>query len=242
APAAAPKPEAAKVVSPEEEVKELTARVAKLKDQNLFQVLGLEQNADSAAVKMAYFKLARIFHPDTVTQEAPPEIGRLKGEIFASVGDAYRRLGEDKSRAEYLEELKHGGGEQIDIQQILMAEEYFQKGCILVKAKKFPDAVKMLDDAIKANDKEGEFYAWRGYAKYFAAVDKGAARTEIWKDFNTALKLNERVGSLHYFMGHIAKLSGDNTGALKHFKKATEYQPDHTDALRELRMMGTGKR
>lgn len=194
-------------------------------------------------MKAAYFKLARVYHPDTVLPDAPAEIGKLKGEIFSAVGDAYRRLSDDKARAEYLEELKHGGGgEQLDIQQILLAEELFQKGCILVKAKKFAEAVKMLDDAIKANDKEGEFYAWRAYARYFAATDKASVRNDVAKDFAIAQKQNNRAPALHYFMGHIAKLSGDNSGALKHFKKTVELQPDHTDALRELRMVHTGKK
>jgi len=238
-PSEPPKPPAAPAPSPEEELKQLRNQAAGLKKQNLFQILGLAEKADGAAVKIAYFKLARVYHPDTVPPGAPEELSKLKSEIFAAIGEAYRRLSDDKGRAEYLEDLKGGGGDKVDVQQLLLAEELFQKGCILVKARKFADAVKMLDDAIKANDKEGEFYAWRGYARFFTVKDdKAKARAEAQQDFNVALKLNERVGSLHYFMGQVCKLSGDAATALKHFKKALEYQPEHLEAQREVRMAG----
>jgi hypothetical protein len=90
-----------------------------------------------------------------------------------------------------VEDLKHGGkGERVDVAQILLAEEMFQKGCILVKARKWPEAVKMLDDAIKANVEEAEFYAWRGYAKFFATADKKVGQAEAMKDISLALKKN----------------------------------------------------
>lgn len=228
--------------SPEAELKELRAKYEEVKKQNLFEVLGLQQNTDAGAVKIAYFKMAKLYHPDTVQQNAPPEIGKLKADIFAKVGDAYRRLTDDKSRAEYIEELKSGGdGDGVDVQQILMAEELFQKGSIMVKAKKFADAVKMLDDAIKANPDEGEFYAWRGFAKYFSATDKKAGKGEADKDLHLAIKKNDRCAQAYYFLGQIAKLSGDNATAQKNFQKTIELRPDHVDALREVRMAPSKK-
>lgn len=219
------------------ELTELRALAEAAKKQTLFEVLGLPQNADAGAVKLAYFKMAKLYHPDTIPPGASAEVAKLKADIFARVGDAYRRLGDDKSRAEYLEELKSGGsGEGVDVQQILMAEELFQKGSIMVKAKKFADAVTMLNDAIKANPDEGEFYAWRGYAKYFAAADKKVGKAEADKDLQLSIKKNDRCAQAYYFIGHIAKLSGDNATAMKNFQKTIELRPDHVDAQREVRM------
>ncbi|MFL5321706.1 MAG: DnaJ domain-containing protein, partial [Myxococcaceae bacterium] len=234
-PAAAPAPAAAPK-DPAVELEELRKLVAKLEDQNLFEILGLKESADSAAVKVAYFKLAKLHHPDTVPQNAPPELAKLKEDFFAAVGEAYRRLGDDKSRAEYIEELKTGSGEEVDVQAILMAEELFTKGRIMVQAKKFADAVKMLDDAIKANGEEGEFYAWRGFAKFFSNPDRKEGFNEAMKDLQLCLKKNPRVAQAYYFQGVMAKLLGDNANAQKLFAKTVELQPNHVDAQRELRM------
>ncbi|HYV49331.1 MAG TPA: DnaJ domain-containing protein [Myxococcaceae bacterium] len=225
-----------------ESIEDLRAMAARLKGQNHFEALGLHDKADAAQVKVAYFRLAKAYHPDTVPEGAAPELGQLKAEIFARVGDAYRTLSDEKLRAEYVEDLKHGGkGEQVDVSQLLLAEELFQKGTILVKARKWPEAVKMLDEAIKANAEEAEAYAWRGYAKFFANPDKKAGHQEALKDIAVALKRNERIASAHYFVGHIAKLTGDERMALKEFKRTVELNPDHIDAAREVRLM-SGKK
>ncbi|RKG61487.1 molecular chaperone DnaJ [Corallococcus sp. CA054B] len=212
-----------------------------MKGQNHFQRLGLTEQTEGSAVKIAYFRLAKLYHPDTLPQGAPPELEKLKAEVFAYIGDAYRALSDDKSRAAYIEELKSGGGDGVDVQSILQAEELFQKSCILVKARKYPEAVKMLNDAIALNAEEPEFYAWRGYARFLASPDKKAAQPEAFREIQGAIKRNERCAPAHYFLGVIAKLCGDATGALKHFKRTVELQPDHIDAMREVRMASQKK-
>ncbi|RKG95616.1 molecular chaperone DnaJ [Corallococcus sp. CA053C] len=214
---------------------------ATLKGQNHFQRLGLTEQTEGSAVKIAYFRLAKLYHPDTLPQGAPPELEKLQAEVFAYIGDAYRTLTDDKSRAAYLEELKSGGGDGVDIHSILEAEELFQKSCILVKARKYPEAVKMLNDAIALNAEEPEFFAWRGYARFLASPDKKAAQPEAFREIQAAIKRNERCAPAHYFLGVIAKLSGDVTGSLKHFKRTVELQPDHIDAMREIRMAAQKK-
>ncbi|WP_371877529.1 J domain-containing protein [Pyxidicoccus parkwayensis] len=249
APAAPPRPAAPTVAATPanapgaEEIPALRQLATAMKQQNHFQRLGLTEQTNSSAVKIAYFRLAKLYHPDTLPQGAPQELEKLKAEVFAYIGDAYRTLSDDKSRASYIEELKAGGGAgtEVDVNSILMAEELFQKSCILVKARKFADAVKMLDEAIKLNAEEAEFYAWRGYARFFTAADKKAAQPEAFREIQNAIKRNERCAPAHYFLGVIAKLSGDTTSALKHFKRTVELQPDHIDAQREIRMAAQKK-
>ncbi|GEN05353.1 hypothetical protein MFU01_03900 [Myxococcus fulvus] len=245
APAAPARPAPPTVSGPPpgaDEIPALKQLAMALKQQTHFQRLGLTEQADGSAVKVAYFRLAKLYHPDTLPQGAPPELEKLKAEVFAYIGDAYRTLSDDKSRAAYLEELKSGGaGAEVDINAILMAEELFQKSCILVKARKFPEAVKMLNEAIQLNAEEAEFYAWRGYARFFTAADKKAAQPEAFREIQNAIKRNERCAPAHYFLGVIAKLTGDTAGALKHFKRTVDLQPDHIDAQREIRMAAQKK-
>ncbi len=219
------------------EIKQLAATLEKMKTQNHFEVFGLKDNVDGSAVKVAYFKLARAYHPDTVPPGAPAQLAKLKEEIFGRVGEANRTLSDDKLRADYVEEVKSGtAGEKVDIAQILAAEELFQKGTILVKARKFPEAVKMLDEALKAAD-EGEYFAWRGYAKFFTFPDKKLGHVEAMKDINVCLKRNDKIAAVWYFQGHIAKLLGDLAAAKKHFARCIQLNPEHLDAQRELRLM-----
>ncbi len=219
------------------EIKLLQDLLKKRKGMNFFQVLGLEQNATAAQVKIAYFQLAKIYHPDTVPSEAPMELAKLKADVFAEVGEAYRTLSDDASRARYIEELKFGGGGDVDVASILHAEELFQKGCILVKGRKFAQAVEVLADAIATNPDEGEFYAWRGIARFFAASDRQQGKLESDRDLAMALKKNPRCAPAFFFQGQIAKLLGDTSAAETYFKQTLDIQPDHLDAQRELRYL-----
>jgi curved DNA-binding protein CbpA len=227
------------------EIPALRELAEKMKEQNHFERLNLGADTNGPAVKIAYFKLAKQYHPDTLPPGAPPELEKLKADIFAYIGEAYRTLSDDKSRAAYIEELKSGGGsgkeQQVDVEAILKSEELFRKAGIYIKARKFADAAKLLDEAIQFNAEEPEFYAWRGYARFFTFEDKKVGYNEAYRDIQLCLKKNEKVATAHYFLGVIAKLCGDNSGALKHFQKTVEIQPNHIDAQRELRMAAQKK-
>ncbi len=216
----------------------LTQTIERMRAQNFFDVLGVAKEADASAVKIAYFKLAKSSHPDTVPPGTHEDIAKLKADIFALVGDAHRTLSDAKLRDEYTKEVNAGGsGEKVDIAKILRAEEYFQKGVILTRARKFPEAVKMLSDAIDASDIEGEYYAWRGWAKFFTFSDKKEGRTEALKDIALCMKKNPNVAAMYYFQGFMAKVLGDMGAAKTNFTKAIQLDPRHIDAQRELRMM-----
>lgn len=220
----------------------LRQQLATLKEQNHFERLGLKQDAEGSAVKIAYFRLAKLYHPDTLPPGASPEQEKLTADIFAAIGDAYRVLSDDKSRKEYLEELKAGGsGGEVDVAAILQAEELFRKGTIFVKNRKYAEAVGFFNEAISLNAEEPEFHIWRAYARFLSAPDKKTAQPAAFREIQDALKKNERIAPGHYFLGVIAKMCGDASGALKHFKRCVEIQPDHIDAQREIRLAAQKK-
>lgn len=220
------------------EIKKLTELALKLRSQNHFEVLGVTREAPANAVKIAYFKLAKDFHPDTVPPGSPEALSKAKADVFARIGDAHRTLSDENLKKEYIAELDAGGaGEKIDISKLLAAEELFQKGKLLVQARKFPEAVKMFDEAIASNAEEPEFSAWRGYARFFTFPDKKLGQIEAMKDITNCLKRNPNIVAAHFFQGMMAKLLGDLPVAKKHFSQTVKLDPKHIDAQRELRMM-----
>jgi DnaJ-domain-containing protein 1 len=233
-PAARPPPSPAAAAG---ELRELQARLERIRKETAFQMLGIPEHADSAMVKAAYFRLAKQFHPDTVPAGASAELARVKAEIFALVGEANRVLADETGRARYKATLAEGGPADVDVQALLQAEETFNKGTALVRARRFAEAVKAFDAAITANSREGEFYAWRGYARFFTLNDKKVAAADALRDLNQALKLNERCAPAYYFIGQVHKLTGDSPAALKYFKKCVSIDATHVDAAREIRLL-----
>ena len=70
--------------------------------KDYYKILGVAEDADLKAVKTAYRKLARKYHPD-VSEE------KHAAERFKEVAEAYEVLGDEKKRAEYDEIRKYGG-------------------------------------------------------------------------------------------------------------------------------------
>lgn len=73
--------------------------------KDYYAILGVPDSADEKAIKIAYRKLARKYHPD-VSHEQGSE------EKFKEVAEAYEVLGDAKKRAEYDELRRYGRPEQ----------------------------------------------------------------------------------------------------------------------------------
>lgn len=73
--------------------------------KDYYAILGVAESADDKAIKTAYRKLARKYHPD-VSREPGGE------EKFKEVAEAYEVLGDAKKRAEYDELRRYGRPDQ----------------------------------------------------------------------------------------------------------------------------------
>ena len=72
--------------------------------KDYYKILNVEPDADKKAIKVAYRKLARKYHPD-VSDHKDAE------DKFKEVTEAYEVLYDDKKRAEY-DELKQYGSQE----------------------------------------------------------------------------------------------------------------------------------
>src|SRR5262245_11157404 len=68
--------------------------------KDLYKTLGVAENADDSAIKKAYRKLAKEYHPDVTGND------KKKTERFKEINEAYAVLGDAQKRKEY-DRLKH---------------------------------------------------------------------------------------------------------------------------------------
>jgi outer membrane biosynthesis protein TonB len=219
-----------------EDASALQALLDKWKKATHFEVLGVDRKANAEAIKNAYFALARQHHPDTVIGTGESQLRQLKADLTARINEAYSSIGDDASRQKYLAELKEG--EKVDIGPVVQAEEDFLRATIMVKARKFVEAVDLLDRAIALNPNEPEFFAWRAWARFVNAQDKRAEYPEAVAVCNKVLKESPMCAAAALFIGNMSKIVGETAKAEAAFRKVLEIEPDHIDAARELRMAG----
>jgi molecular chaperone DnaJ len=74
-------------------------------EKDFYAILGVPQDADAAAIKKAYRKLARTHHPDQNAGDAAAE------QKFKDIGEAHAVLSDPKQRQEYdaIRSMAHGG-------------------------------------------------------------------------------------------------------------------------------------
>jgi tetratricopeptide (TPR) repeat protein len=215
----------------------LEAVYAKLKSADHFEVLGLKREATPAAIKGAYFSLAKLYHPDTVATGTSPTVKGLCADVFSKVSEAWSVLGDDARRAEYLEALASGGTDKVDVQAIFQAENAFQQGTLLVKARRYEEARASFADAMLLNPDEPEFGIWKTWCEFLLAPDKKRQHGQAVAAIEDELRRNARCVQGYLFLGQMAKLVGDLSAAEKHLRRGLAVAPDYGDLQRELKYL-----
>ena len=90
-------------------------------------------------------------------------------------------------------------------------------------------------EAIALYPDEGEFHAWEGWSNFQAAPQ---AADDAMRSIERSISLNPRLDKGYLFLGYIYKATGRPDRAERQFEKAIQCNPDCTEALRELRLLG----
>ena len=200
-------------------------------------MLGVKQDATAAQIKVAYFQLAKAYHPDTVPASTPPEVKQLCADLFSRIGEAWGVLGDEAQRQKYADDLKTGAGVDVDVMNILHAENVFQAGTLLVKARSYADAIPKFAEAMKLNPDEAEFGMWKAWCEFLLAQDKRKAFQPAVATVEAGLKRNPKCAQGYLFLGQMAKITGDLNQAEKQLKRGLAVAPDHADLVRELKYL-----
>ena len=224
---------------------QLAAVASSLSTVSHYQFLCVPESANDSAIRNAYVTLAREYHPDrlsgTPLADDPETLGFVDA-LFKRLGDAYKTLGNQETRSRYDRELaalaKASGPATPESrarrpnearQAYTMAESYFKK-------KDYKTAEMHYRQASLFDPEEPLILvalAWCIYlnpdhAEEHRTADARRRLEEVLKKFKTA--------EAAYRLGRVLKDSGDEAAATKRFEEALSYNPQHTDAQREMRI------
>lgn len=215
-------------------VVEVQAHLARMEEQDFFERLEVGRGASTASIRAAYLRLARAFHPDM--GGARGELRKVRESVTALLNEAYETLGNDARRKVYLQELKEGAREKVDISSILEAERKLHLAVMLIRERRFPEAIGALDEAIALHDTEAESWAYRAFATLAAAPNREMAKGPVLADLQRAQGLQENSPTVFLLSARVANLLGDGAAAIRYYRRCLELAPDHPEAQRELRL------
>ncbi|MFZ5438692.1 MAG: DnaJ domain-containing protein, partial [Myxococcota bacterium] len=219
----------------------LAGKFAAMRKLDYFEILGVKRTATREDIKRAYFALAKEFHPDKHFSSASAETRALAQQIYDLISTAHDTLTTPDDRKRYEAELEAGEArpDDADVGKILAAEGRFQRGEELMRQRQYAEAHRLFREAIGLYPDEGEFHAWEGWALFQADPSKAE---DAMRAIEHAVSLNPKLDKSYLFLGYIYKASGRPDRAERQFEKAIQANPDCTEALRELRLLGKQKR
>ena len=224
--------------SPEEERarRQIAETYERFESASHYEVLGVGPEADAAAVQRAFLDAARTWHSDRFSGMNLGSAQRKLESIFARINEAKEVLSDPDKKAEYDIYLdRKAKGLPTDVAAILKAEELFQKAEILLGQGKAAPALEYLEEAIRLNHAEAEFYAYRAYARYL--VQGKDARALVEADFQKAKEGAAEMPALPYLRGLIAVKEGDLEEAQRLFRRTLLLDPNHTKAQQQIRAL-----
>jgi len=219
---------------------EEVSRVIGMTDrQNYFEMLGVKESANGDDARSKYMKLAKKWHPDRL----PNELSELRPwveEIFHLFTVARDTLANDKSRADYQKTVMQGGGtpeSERKLNAMVEAAINFQKVDVLVKRRRYDDALRICNDAMEVVRKEADYPAMKAWILILKfGIEDEAVANQIKALLKRTFQLNTDHVQGHFVRAHFLKRMGKHDQALKHFKKVAKLDPKNLEAAREVRV------
>lgn len=212
-------------------------------EQDYFTLLGVSESDSREQVRKSYYNMVKKYHPDRFfEQDALPDLKDKVNALFQHISDAHETLSDTKAKALYLDDRQ--GDKKTSttsLEKILQAETAFQKGIVLFRVKKYDQAQKAFAEALEISPSEAEYLMYQAWCAYKFNPKATDVIINARKNLLRAIELNPKLSLAHLFLGYVCKDEGNNKEALRRFEKAIQCNPNCTEALREIRLMGMRK-
>lgn len=236
---------------------EIEAKLNKIPNENHFEILGIKENATVLEIRDAYFSMARIFHPDRMTDL--PDLRPKAQAAFSRISVAYNELSDDKKRAAYVAKLKadlekpeaKAGGSsnasntagQATIGRAVNAAFEAQKAELFLKKNEFAAAETHAKMASLADPDQPSYTAllvWIQAQQRATPPLEDGKMSPIFDDLiatlDQLLKKEPSFERALFYRAVLLQRTGQTERAFKDFTRALELNPRNIDAAREVRL------
>ena len=234
-PAAAVRPTAVKPrakpvprLTPEEHaaLAHFTEQLGRMKEQNYLERLELPIDADSEAVRRAFRRIAKRYHPDRHMGQSEV-VREVVQEIYLLLAEAKKRL-QDPTTVERLRRANDTKATRVRATRSRPVVVTSQKATLRggVRATPSPNDAQTVARARRALSDGRYREAKELYSRLVAA----------------GVSTPHNVLSLELARGHVCREEGDLAQARRHFEKACELDDQCVPAVRALRNLGGSRR
>jgi tetratricopeptide (TPR) repeat protein len=211
---------------------ELQARLAACDGATHFAVLGVERTADEGAIRRAYYKLAREFHPD---KHRGPGVEDLLPQIeamFAKTTEAYNTLTDEKARAEYEHHLVEieSGARPPDADIPAQARDSYLRARKHLDAGELYDALRLFETACHLDPTKPDYWLYLGMVQTRNPKWRRKAEASLLK----AIEMNQSAAAAYLHLARLYKAGGLVRKSHDLYEKLLQWDPTNDEALEEL--------
>lgn len=203
-----------------------------MKQQNHYEVLGVEPKATHAQIKQAYYTLSKTYHPDGPLGECSKELKHNLEELFHRVAEAYVTLSSDDQRKRYDRALAK---QQAELSQTALTKRYrsgqhVQQGLRELEAGNFEAAAASFDLACQARPEKWKYHTLLAYS-----LSKLPGREQDAEaHYRQAIALEPSRAENYIGLGRIYQRVGQASDALRAFEDALEWDAENTRIIKEI--------
>lgn len=206
------------------------ARAAAIEDEDYFQVLGVANGASSEAVRAAYIRLAKTWHPDRLNADFIPIRGEV-ATVFAHMTRAHQTLCDADARKAYEASRKATAQAAARPRAEVVRAIQHEMG-----RRSFDVVVQLCQELIDIDAEDIEALAIQAWASV-----RGGEATE--DELRAALVRLDKIVNMDrtddqavYHRGLVHKRLGNVPAAFRDFARAVQLNPKHVEAEREVRI------
>ncbi|MHB8053877.1 MAG: DnaJ domain-containing protein [Candidatus Aminicenantales bacterium] len=196
-----------------------------------YQLFGLPNGADENAIKKAYFKMARKFHPDRFGRNLASDLKKPIDELFDRITKSYKALTTPGAATAPPEPPPADDAEK---ESGKSADTRFRQGKTLYNQARYEEAIQYLEEAVRMNDNKGDYFLLLALTQ--SKIHGYSKKAE--KNFLRAIELEPWNPEGIVGLGILYKNEGLTTRAKRQFERALEIEPAHLAAKQELESMG----
>jgi hypothetical protein len=208
-------------------------RAQSIESETFFEALALPDGATVDAARAAYFRLAKLWHPDRLPADLEPFRGEVE-KIFLHMTLASTTLTDPESRRAYM--ATHDQNAAATTIASKPREEVLRDIEQAIAKREFLVAEQVARHLIDLDSDDADAHALAAWA----STDAGEAAEEVIRAalprFDKAVHTDAYCERAHFYRGVVYKRLGSSAAAFRDFHRVIQINPKHVDAQREIRI------